>query len=297
MKKIQIIHNPTAGAGSHSKEQLIEMVTVAGHQYHYASTDDKGWKDFQMNKIDAYLVAGGDGTVKKLATVLMSNPLLQRKPVYLLPLGTANNIAGTLSIQPYDHLDFSQKIHKFDCGRIEGLGSEDFFIESIGFGIFPELIAEMEKEKLKGAGPMDELDRSMEVLLEIVKNFKARKAKIRIDGIKMKGRFLLVELLNIRQLGPNLNLAPDADPGDAYFELVMITEDGREELLNYLEHSKQGKPGHVDPNRFIHILKVKNVKMKWKGTELHVDDDIIKNYSGKNLTAEVMPGILEFFVS
>jgi len=296
MNLIQIIHNPTAGEGQHSREQLIEMVTASGHGYHYASTDDSGWKDFHLNKIDAYLVAGGDGTVRKLAMVLLANKLLQQKPIFLLPLGTANNIAETLSSEPYTKLDLSGRNKKYDCGRIDGLGSEEYFIESLGFGIFPELIAEMEKEKLKGASPEEEMDRTLEVLLEIAKNFKAKKAKIKVHGIKIKGSFLLVELLNIQHIGPNLMLAPDADPGDAYFELVLIPEDGREDLVNYIENIIQGKAGHVDPNRFISTLKVKKVKMKWKGSEIHVDDDIVKSYSGKSFTTEVIPGALEFFI-
>jgi len=296
MEKIQIIHNPTAGEGRHSKEELIEMVTAAGFDYHYASTDEDGWKDFHMNKIDAYLVAGGDGTVRKLALVLLSNQLLQRKPIYLLPLGTANNIAETLSIDCINPLNKCNRIKNYDCGRIDGLGSEDFFIESLGFGIFPELIVAMEKEKLKEASPDEELGYTMEVLLRIVKNFKAKKAKIKVHGIKIKGSFLLIELLNIQHVGPNLKLAPDADPGDAYFELVMIPEEGREDLVNYIENIMQGKAEHVDPNRFIRTLKVKKAKMKWKGDEFHVDDDIVKGYSGKSFTVEVIPGALEFFV-
>jgi len=296
MKTIQIIHNPTAGKGHHSKEQLIELVTAAGQGFHYASTEDSDWKDFHRNKIDAYLVAGGDGTVRKLAMVLLSNKLLQQKPIYLLPFGTANNIAETLTPEFDTQFDLKSKIKKYDCGRMDGLGSDEYFVESMGFGIFPELISAMEEEPLNGVGPEEELDRTLQVLLEIIKNFKAKKAKIKAHGIKIKGTFLLVELLNIQHIGPKLKLAPDADPGDAYFELVMIPEEGREDLIYYIKNLIQGKPNPVDPLRFIRTLKVKKVKMKWKGSEFHVDDDILGGYSGNKITGEVVPGVLEFYV-
>ncbi len=35
------------------------------------------------------------------------------------------------------------------------------------------------------------------------------------------GRFLLVEVMNSRSIGPNLDLSPQADPGDGQFEIVL----------------------------------------------------------------------------
>jgi len=299
MKIIQIIHNPTAGDGNHSKESLADMVLQAGHEYTYASTDEADWKDFHQNKRDAFLVAGGDGTVRKLAVELLKNQIIQRKPILLLPLGTANNIAETLSISIENvssHLNLSGKIKKFDCGFIEGLDKDTYFVEGLGFGIFPALIEEMENLKLKNVSPDEELRQTLETMLSLAKNFKAKKAKIKIDGMKIKGSFLLLELLNIQTIGPNLKLAPKADPGDSYLELVMIPEEGRDELVNFLEKIIAGKSEHADLDTFIKTIRVKSVKMKWKGTEIHVDDDIVKGYSGKSITAKVIPGALEFFI-
>lgn len=299
MKIIQIIHNPTAGDAQHSKESLINMVLRAGHEYSYASTDEAGWKDFYQNKRDAFLVAGGDGTVRKLAVELLTNPLIQRKPILLLPLGTANNISETLRISTesiLSQLDLSGNIKKFDCGLIQGLDKETYFLEGLGFGIFPALIAEMDKSESNDLSPAEELNHTLEVLLSIVKEFKAKKAKIKVDGMKIKGSFLLVELLNIKTIGPKLKLNPNADPGDSYFELVMIPDEGRDELINYLENIIAGKSAHADMDKFVKTIRVKTVKMKWKGTEIHVDDDIVKGYSGKSFTAEVIPSALEFLV-
>jgi len=298
MKIIQIIHNPTAGDGQHSVESLINMVRLAGHEYNYASTDDSGWKDFHQNNRDAFLVAGGDGTVRKLAVELLENQLILRKPIILLPLGTANNISETLEISTESvipNLELTGSVKKFDCGKISGLEKDTFFIEGLGFGVFPALIEEMEKVETGNLNPAEEMEKTLEVLMDIVKNFKAKKATIKADGIKIKGSFLLVELLNIQTIGPNLKLAPNADPGDAYFELVMIPERARDEFTNYLENMIAGKIDHVDLNKSIKTLRVNSVKMKWKGTELHVDDDIVKNYSGKSFSAEVIPSALEFY--
>lgn len=298
MKIIQIIHNPTAGDGQHSKESLIQKVRAAGHGYHYVSTDDPGWKDFHLTDRDAFLVAGGDGTVRKLALELLENPSIQKKPIILLPLGTANNISETFNINPetfISKLDLSGAIKKYDCGRIRGLDEENYFLEGLGFGVFPELIKEMEKAELDDERPEVELQKTLVVLLNIVKSFKARKAKIKADSIKIKGSFLLIELLNIQNIGPNLKLAPGADPGDSFFELVMIPEENRDEFVTYLEKLIADKSEHIDLEKFVKTLRVKKVKMKWKGSEMHVDDELVQDYSGKSVTVEVIPEALEFF--
>lgn len=297
MKIIQIIHNPTAGNENHSKESLINKVLNAGHEYNYASTDDTGWEDFHHLKRDAFLVAGGDGTVRKLAVELLENPHIQRNPIVLFPLGTANNISETLGISPEVlDLDLLGSIKKFDCGMIEGLNKRSYFLEGMGFGVFPALIEEMDIKKLEFESPAEELKMTVEVLLNIVKNFKATKVKINADGIKIKGSFLLVELLNIQTIGPNLRLAPNADPGDAYFELVMIHENARDKFITYLENMMAGSMEQVDMENFIMTLRLKKVKIKGKGKVIHIDDEIV-DYTGKSITAEVIPSAIEFIIS
>jgi diacylglycerol kinase (ATP) len=298
MKVAQIIHNPTAGDTRHSKKGLLDFVTNAGYQSRYVSTDDEGWQDFYKNNMDVILLAGGDGSIHKLAGVLLKRKMTGGQiPVRLLPVGTANNIAQTLRIPADTELtpkSLEGGTEKFDCGRITGINGEKFFLESVGMGIFPELISRMEKKDTRDEPAAEKLKRTLQVLLKIAEEFKPRKAKIVFQGITIKGEFLLVELMNIRYIGPNLELAPGADPGDGYFDLVMIPGKCRAELENYIRKLIDGRPDHSELNKFVRSIRVNKVSMKWYGPAVHADDSLIENYSGKSFKMQVIPGALEF---
>jgi diacylglycerol kinase family enzyme len=297
MKRAQIIHNPSAGDADHTREELLDTVTKAGYTAKYVSTEDgDNWKNFGPDDVDIVFLVGGDGTVRKLADVLLTHIPDRRIPVHLLPLGTANNIARTLQISKETagrSLDVERKTRAFDCGRIVGLPHQQFFLESVGFGIFPELIFEMKKNRAKDISS-NKLEKALKVLLQIVKDFEPRKATMEVDGIVIEGSFLLVELMNIPYLGPNIKLAPHADPGDGHFELVLVPGSRRAELEGYLDNMIKGTPENADLEKFTRTIRVRKVKMGWAGSRAHVDDRLIDGRSGKSFEVDLMPGALEF---
>jgi diacylglycerol kinase family enzyme len=108
----------------------------------------KDWEKIETSAVDFIVVAGGDGTVRKLAHELLDRRLIDKKlPIALLPLGTANNIAKTLGKkgEPEEIIQGwkEHEIKKFDVGRIEGIKKHKFFIERYGYGVFPRLMKEM----------------------------------------------------------------------------------------------------------------------------------------------------------
>src|SRR5947208_11610265 len=99
--RILLVHNPKAGSKQWSKEQLMKALVRAGHQPIYRSSKKKGWRKGFKAKLDLVLIAGGDGTVGKVAQKLVRRKL----PLAILPLGTANNVARTLGFDgPFEKL-------------------------------------------------------------------------------------------------------------------------------------------------------------------------------------------------
>jgi hypothetical protein len=56
-----------------------------------------------------------------------------------------------------------------------------------------------------------------------------------VDGQEHDGDYLAVEVLNIRFAGPNVPVAPDADPCDGQLEVVLLRPDDRDALRAYLD--------------------------------------------------------------
>ena len=295
MKKVQIIHNPTAGDGEHSKKELLE--TLAGEDYEvlYASTDESAWENFVENKPDTIAVAGGDGTVGKLVGVLLGKDHVMHRPVVkILPKGTANNIARTLNIEELspESVNFFGKADDFDVGRIKGTESGNFFLEAVGFGVFPKLVSEMKKKEDKSAAR--EIQESLETLLDIVKNYKAEKAEIKTAEGTISDTFLLVEIMNIRFIGPNFELAPQADPGDGFFQLVMIPESSRQDLVQYVEKCLREEESPLELGKFVQAQLVKEVNFKWDGKDVHIDDHLVEDYAGEIFEIKIEEGRLQF---
>ena len=298
--KAQIIHNPTAGDGKHKKEDLIHRVSSEVGEVRYVSTDNPFWNKFAKNHSDVIFLGGGDGTVHKLAKALLDgDPLNQRTPIQLLPLGTANNIARTLKIEKGadENFDLVHKKHtKVDVGRVKGLREETFFLESAGFGIFPRLVSEMKNREMGDDSLSQKLEQSRQVLLEVVENYEAKKAEIEADGEKINGNFLLVELMNIKYIGPNFKIAPKSNPGDGYLDLVLVREEDRGDFKDYVKRVIEGKFNPDGISNFTTVKRVKNATIKWEGKDLHVDDDPVTGYTGERFEVKIEPEAFVFLI-
>ncbi len=295
MKNALIVHNPSAGDGIAEKDELIRMLEISGFSADYVSTDADGWKNFSLENRDVLVVAGGDGTVRKLAkTLLKKHKPHSGVPIAVVPMGTANNIAKTLRSDENSVTFLSlEKYRDYDRGKIKGL-EHDFFMESAGFGIFPALITFMKDNEVKNENRKEKIKRAQESLQKLVRDFKPFKATIKTGNTKITDSFLLVEVMNIQSLGPNLILAPDADSGDGLFDLVMIRVDERELLQNYVSaliDKDDDAQRHLDR---IARRKVKKVKIKVSAVPAHVDDELIKKVDGKKCKIKIDPGRFKF---
>lgn len=293
MKKAILVHNPTAGDGDHSRKNLKKTVENAGFEVRYFSTDTPVWEDFTNKNAEVIFVAGGDGTVQKVAKVFTESgdKSLRDVPLQIVPCGTANNIAKTLKIKPAHAIKvFSNKVD-FDLGKVKGIQEESFFIESIGCGIFPKLVRVM--EEIEVDEKRGEIKQSLEELIKIIESYPAQEAIIIADKEEITGKFLLLELMNIRFIGPNVELAPNAETGDGKFELVTVEEDSREDLLIYIRDIKNGESPGKKIEEFADLRKVKEVRIKWEGRDVHVDDEYIDTYQGEEIYIKNQKGFLK----
>ena len=183
------------------------------------------------------------------------------------------------------------KVKKFDVGRIYGVENHEFFLEGFGYGVFPTLISEMRSLKSPD-DPVESKILALKTLYDVVHSFKARYCEINVDGVEYAGKFLLAEVMNVRSIGPNLYLAPDADPGDGFFDLVIIREDEREALASYVHEKIQGN--EVDAN--FTVIRARNIEIEWAGKHLHLDDEIVSGEKYNKVSLEMRAGLLEFFM-
>lgn len=298
--KVKIVHNPTAGDAEYSKEFLMGKVGNREREVFYVSTEEENWEESIYTNEDLIVLTGGDGTIRKFANVVLHKKgKLTPVPVYLLPQGTANNIATTLKIDPprdFIFQEVEQKVQNFNHGRISGLPGQDFFIEGVGYGIFPKLIQTMKAaDDVVGESSEEKLQRTLKTLKKLTLTLEPKMVELVADGSVIKGEFLMAEILNTRFVGPKLELAPHANVGDDYFDLVLIEESDRQILLDKIELMISGRSSKEEIVRFSKSIKVKKVLMRSSWPFLHVDDVPINNDADIKISAEVAKGKLRFF--
>lgn len=267
------MHNPKAGHGDNPPaDELRRLLKRAGYRVDYQSTRKQGFADALDDPGELVVVAGGDGTVREVATRLAGRGV----PIAILPLGTANNIATALSIRGrIDELVAGWKSARrcrFDVGVIRGPWGETRFLEGVGFGAFPQCMALLEaREPI--AEPDDrweELSRDVQFLEMTLDGCKPRRWRLTVDGEAMVGEYLMLEIMNICHVGPNLCLAPNASPSDGRLDIVPIGEDARPELMRYLRARREERSVRAE----LPVLSGRRVQVRWDGSPLHVDDEI-----------------------
>lgn len=295
MTRVTLLHNPGAGDEEHSKKELLSLMKQNGFDCRYLSTKEKGWKDFTAGS-GFLAIAGGDGTVRQaIKQIIEDKESRHIRPIALLPFGTANNIASSLGIKgsAADIISSWRKpvTKKIDVGRITNLPEAEFFIEGIGFGLFPSMV-----KKRFGQGddlhPEERLKKDLQVLYELIFSYQPVFCKLSIDGVYRSGKFLLVEIMNIKAIGPGLNLSPHADPGDGEMEIILLPASHAQRFAHYILDKINGK--EIIPQ--FDTLKGKEIMVHWEGSDMHVDDQMIGIDSTAEITIGIKSSFLEFMV-
>ena len=295
MKQVTLFHNPAAGDEEHSKNELVALMEKNGFECRYLSTKDKEWKDFDSDT-DLLVIAGGDGTVRKVTKNLLDRKLNDTVPIALLPLGTANNIAKTLGIAGKTSEIISSwvnaTIKKFDIGIVKNLPDAEFFLESFGYGIFPYLMSKMKKLEDGSDTPAESMKNALKQMHEIVVSYSPKYCELEVDGTDHSGNFLLAEIMNTRSIGPNLVLSPLADAGDGELEVILVPEKHTEKFAQYV----LDEMNDVETTYQFHTLRGRDIHISWEGTHVHVDDEILKLEKSAKAEIKIKSGLLEFLV-
>lgn len=292
-KPIKLIHNPTAGEGDYSRKRITALLKSHGYRCSYSSSKKRILKSVAP-ETEFIVIAGGDGTIRKTIIRLLNKKLKYKRPIALLPFGTANNIATSLNIPQNNAKNISSwsgyHLKKFDVGQVVGLPETAFFIESFGFGLFPKLmkvLKKMDTDHIEHAE--EEFELALDTLLELTRNYKSVPFKMEIDDRVIEDRAILIEVMNISSLGPHLKLSKTADPEDGLFDVVIVTESQRQKLIDYLK----AKIANREPAFAIKPILAKKLSIYWQGKDVHADDQVIKVYENPDLNISLLDSLLE----
>lgn len=235
-RRLLVIHNPTAGRRVRGRlarwqaalGRLGAAITLAEtngprHAIELARNADP-------RRFDAVAVAGGDGTINEAVNGLADSPL----PLALLPLGTANVLAGELGL-PRD-LDALARIAAFAPSRriwpAELVASDRAepwrFLLMAGIGFDAEVVAHLDLRLKRHFGKGAYVLGSLAQLAR----HRPRRFLVRVDGAAMQPASLVVARAHF--YGGRFVLAPEARLDEKRLHVVVFPDPSRLAALRYL---------------------------------------------------------------
>ncbi|HET9468271.1 MAG TPA: diacylglycerol kinase family protein [Vicinamibacterales bacterium] len=289
---VWILCNEDAGRGL-SGEDLQKLVEQAGHTVVGVAKRYDERTPLPAATIDLIVAAGGDGTVATAAAIVSKSSAA----LGILPLGTANNIATSLGVtRPIPELIASWASARrvpFDLGRAHAGSREWCVVEGVGGGLMPAGIARAQAELRQNddVSPAAEVATALRTFRDALAELQPRRWTLTLDGDRIAEDLLLVEVLNIRSIGPNLVFGPDATPSDGWLDVVMAQERHRQDLSTYLERRAEGCETRL-------ALPTRRVR---EGTlagcaDLHIDDERVHTCTVGELTIRVEPAAVTVLI-
>jgi len=183
--------------------------------------------------IDLVVVGGGDGTISATAPALLETD----KTLGILPLGTANDLAGTLKIPKTIAGAVDVLVNGVACAIDMGFVNGRPFFNAVTLGLGADVVREHN-------GPLKQrlgIFNYPRVVLKTMRERRYFKARIIVDGQTRKARLLHIGVANGRYHGGGLPAHADATIDDGILHLYAIR---RATLWRYLKTLPALVAGH-----------------------------------------------------
>ena len=217
MKQMLLLYNENAGRGRIAAN--LEAIIAVFEQSGYA-VRAKGIR-FDVNPLEGeedlslVVVCGGDGTINYLVNSMRALSL--DIPIGIIPVGTANDFAGTLGLssQPLEAARqiVEGSVERVDCGCVNGL----YFINVLSFGLFTTTSQHTPDDLKHRFGKLAYLA----VGAQDLRNFHAIPLEVVCDGEKMQTECLLGLVFNGETAG-RFKFARQASVRDGMLDLIII---------------------------------------------------------------------------
>ncbi|MBO1076975.1 diacylglycerol/lipid kinase family protein [Roseomonas marmotae] len=283
-----LFHNPSAGDEDHSQEELVALLRASGLQVELHGTKGDTLRQGLDTPAGLILVAGGDGTLGRVATGLERRDLR----LAVLPLGTANNLARALGPWPsarHFAEGWAEAAHRhLNLAVVEAAGGpapfqRRRFVEAMGFGAFAQAVEVADETGTSG------VEAGRDAFRRVLLDAEPRQARVTVNGQQELVETLLIEVMNIPLFGPNLVLAQDADPGDGLLDVVTLPPARRQAMLDWLEAPASGPPP-------VDIRRGATAAIDWPGGHLRLDDEPLDWPGPVSLAFRVEPEPLTFLI-
>ncbi|MBX9758360.1 MAG: lipid kinase [Beijerinckiaceae bacterium] len=213
-RRALLIRNPQSRSGGDDLAPVLDLLRAGGLAIDEARAGDPEAIATQAGRADLIIVGGGDGTMHHAAPGLLA----ARKPVGLLPLGTANDLARSLDL-PADPLEAARVIldgrtRVIDVGDVNGVP----FFNVASLGVSVELARELTRETKQRFGAFGYVLAGAKALT------RARRFRAIIErgSASRRVRTFQIAVGNGRYYGGGMSVNEDCRIGDGHLYLYSL---------------------------------------------------------------------------
>jgi YegS/Rv2252/BmrU family lipid kinase len=244
-----VIINPNAGNGKGKKDwnRIADILKNNGIQFKVKPTERKGHAtEFTRELIaEGYrkiISIGGDGTLNEIVNGIFTQDHCPATEIILglIPVGTGNDWGRMFGI-PLIYEGAVQvikegKLMLHDIGVISYFNGEEkaktYFINIAGLGFEAVVVRKTNKQKDKG---MSNKAIYFYNLLSSLITYRNTPVDITIDEKTSRAKVFSINVGNGRYCGGGMRQTPDALPDDGLFDITVIKEMSRIEIIKSLQ--------------------------------------------------------------
>lgn len=221
-----LITNPGSRSGGGDIDRAAERLQQDGRVEIVRPEEAKALPDAireRARDFDRIVLGGGDGTVNLALDALIEVD----KPLGILPLGTANDLARSLDIpRKLDHavdVILAGHLRRIDAGRVNDVS----FINAIGIGLGPQMTREMDANSKSQLGVLA----YPKGIVQALQRQHAFRARIESEARSREGQYVQITIANGIHYGGGMTVADDAKLDDGMLDVLLVPRQSRLSLL------------------------------------------------------------------
>lgn len=263
MKKVKLVYNSNAGQSKFS--QFLDLVIEKFMQndleviiYRAGDKDnlEEFLKDSDSEKLYGIVVAGGDGTLNRVVTIMMKYNI--KTPLGVIPAGTSNDFARHINM-PNSYLDSIDKILKNNvCGVDVGKANDKYFINVCSAGLFTNSSQRADPNLKQTLGKVSYFITGAKELFK----FRPFSVRIRADEEEYTEKINLFLVFNGSSVGGMTYFTSDSSIQDGLLDLIIIKNCNLHEVAILLS---KAFTGNLEDKNIIYRKAKKIVIEKLKG--------------------------------
>ena len=273
MKKVKLVYNSIAGQSkfTYFLDSVIEKfmqndLEVVIYRAGQKDNLEELLKNSDKEELYGIIVAGGDGTLNKVVTIMMKYNI--KTPLGVIPAGTSNDFARHINM-PNSYVESVEKILKNNVESVDvGKANEKYFINVCSAGLFTNSSQKADPDLKKTLGKASYFITGAKELFK----FRPFSVRIKTDSEEFLEKINLFIIFNGSSVGGMKYLSSDSSIQDGLLDLIVIKNCSLHEVTRLLAKVLSG---NLEDKNIIY-RKTKSVvieKLRGKCDRPDVDGD------------------------